>query len=154
MGSIDLNGYSVIVNSISLYNATLTNNGSVPATLTIVGGGAFRPGSVFVNAVICDGTSQLSLVIDCAGYGVCFQNTVSSYTGTTNIEAGHLDITSGSTLGNSAIVDAALLNFINNPGTFTNPISGSGTIDNQGSGAVTLTALEAFFGSLVGDINQ
>ena len=128
-------------------------------TLQIGGGGV--SGSLGQSAVIDDGTldfnrSDLYVVpvaitgsgeIVQLGHGTLVLDASNSYAGATTISAGTLQIGNGGTLGSGPVVDNSVL-LLSRSDTITlaNAISGSGSVSENGSGTVILTASNTYTG--------
>ena len=86
-----------------------------------------------------------------AGAGTTILTGANTYTGTTTISAGTLQIGSGGTagtLGTGAVTDSAALIFNEtDSNTVANVISGSGTLTQAGSGTTILTGANTYTGT-------
>jgi fibronectin-binding autotransporter adhesin len=137
--TLDVNGLSFqLVNLTGSASGTLTNLGSQAATATL----NTQIASVF-DGVITNGASALNLVK--TGSGTLSLTGTNTYSGTTTVTAGTLNVgragTSG-TLGSGAVIVGAagrlLLNRTNDL-LVTNAISGAGEVIKGSAGTTTLT---------------
>ncbi|BCU77910.1 autotransporter-associated beta strand repeat-containing protein [Luteolibacter sp. LG18] len=147
--NFDLNGFDqTIANLVRVGNTTLAlNNGASAATLTInyTGGSP----SAFDGA-ITNGTSAVAVTKTGSGTFVLSGGTANSYTGTTTISGGTLQIGNAGTTGAitaSAVVNNATFAFNRtNAYSFTGAISGSGQVVQAGTGTTTLTGALSYTG--------
>ncbi len=101
---------------------------------------------------ITDGAGSANLVKN--GSGSVTLNTVNSYTGTTTINDGTLQLGNGTTDGDiatsSSIINDGILVFNRSAGSFTygNPISGFGEIVKDGPGTQILSGTNTFSGDI------
>ena len=153
----DLNGFSQQCASLggSAIGAgaarILNNNASTASTLTV------SPAlgvSGYYQGALANGTGVLSLVK--SGEGTQILASANTYTGTTTISQGRLEVGGGSTSGSlnpaSQIVNDAILAFnrtnaITQGTDFANGISGSGRLVKAGSGTLTLTSANTYAGT-------
>ena len=106
--------------------------------LTLTGS---NTGNNTISGVIADG-SATSLALVKSGVGKWVLNKAETYSGGTTILVGTLQLGDGT--GNGSVIgpitDAGTLAFANpNPQTFSNAISGGGTLTAAGAGVLTLT---------------
>ena len=101
-----------------------------------------------VNAPIVDGTS---MAMSKVGNGTLILGGANSYTGTTTISAGALQVGNGAavgTLGTGDVLDNALLAFNrSNAMGVANAISGTGGVSQSGAGTATLTGANSYSGT-------
>ena len=94
-----------------------------------------------------------SLSFNQIGTGTTTLTGSNSYTGTTTISSGTLQVGNGSTngtLGRGAVVDNSVIAFNRSNGiTVTNQISGSGSLIQNGSGTLTLSGSKTYTGGTV-----
>ncbi|MCF7785606.1 MAG: autotransporter-associated beta strand repeat-containing protein [Prosthecobacter sp.] len=142
---LELNGLNTRIGSLA-GSGTVQNNSGTAATLTMSGNNT----STLFSGVIQDGGSgALALIKE--GSGKFTLSGSNTYTGTTTISAGELQIGSGGTtgtLGTGAVINNASL-IINRSDAITvaNAISGSGIFTQAGSGTTTLTGDNSYSGS-------
>jgi autotransporter-associated beta strand protein len=73
---------------------------------------------------------------------------VNTYSGTTRVSAGTLEIGAGGTLGTGPVINNATLAFSNTGNmTVTNPISGTGRVMKNGNGTLTLSGTASYSGA-------
>jgi len=146
---------------------TLTGTNTYTGTTTISAGtlqvgnggtsGSLGSGQVTNNAaLVFNRSDSLEVLAGIAGTGNLFQLGVgtttltgtNTYTGTTTISAGTLQVGNGGTsgsLGTGAVVNNATLRFNRSDAiTVSNTMSGSGTLVQQGSGALTLNGVNSY----------
>ena len=145
--TLDLYGYAATVAGLSgSSNARITNSAAGASTLTVA-----TPNSTETFAgLIANGSSALSLVK--SGLGTQILSGNNTYTGTTTISGGTLQVGAGGTsgsLGSGAVTNNATL-AINrsNTATVANAISGSGSVIKSGTGIVEFTASNTYNGGL------
>jgi fibronectin-binding autotransporter adhesin len=145
-GSLNLNGTSITVGNLTGTGGTITSTSSTNRTLTLGSGNA--TGGNF-QGVIEDGSGITSLVK--VGSGTIRLSGNNTYTGTTTIAAGTLQIGNAGT--SSAIADTASV--VNSSSlvydridSFTAgyAISGTGSVSQIGSGTVTLSGTNSYSG--------
>ena len=162
-GTLILTGTNGFTGGTQIAEGTLQGN-----TASIPGGTQVAPGSVHDDAKLVfnqadtdaqdffgaiDGTGSLEKI----GTGTLFLRTPNSYSGGTTLTAGTLigfaNGAAGSLQGN--IVDNATLVFQQEDfngnalnGTFSSDISGSGSVEKNGAGTLTLTGSNSFTGLL------
>ena len=169
---------SVIVDGYFATAPVILTGTDDAATTTVENGATLQIGNIESSGIVDNGT----LVFACTGSGistvsgnitgsgsvvrgvpgwnpvtVVLTGAGNTWSGGTTISNGTLQIGDGTTNGSIAgsIVDNAILDFVQNAAaTFNNTISGgSGSvIENSGAGELTLTGLNAFYGSLGGGI--
>ena len=131
----------------------LNNNSSTPSTLTVAPGSGV---SGFYQGSLADGSGVLALTK--TGLGTHVLASANSYTGTTTIAQGRLDLGSGGTTGAlspaSPIVNNGTLainrsNSITQGTDFANTISGTGGLTKSGAGTLTLTSANTYAGTTV-----
>ncbi|MCU0792773.1 MAG: autotransporter-associated beta strand repeat-containing protein [Opitutaceae bacterium] len=154
----DLNGYNQQVASLGGSASgdaarILNNNASTPSTLT-VSPAAGTTG--FYQGRLADGAGVLSLVMSGPGTQILVAN--QSYTGSTTINGGTLQLGDGNTTGtllpaSQIITHGTLAINRNNTATqgndFANGISGSGRLLKSGAGTVVLTSANTYAGATV-----
>ena len=117
-------------------------------------GTTFTYGGVIANSN--NGANALGLAL--LGNGTTILTGNNSYSGTTTISGGTLQIGDGGTtgtLGNGAVVDNAALVFNRSDAvTIGNAISGSGDFTQAGAGTTTLTASNSFRGTASASAGQ
>jgi fibronectin-binding autotransporter adhesin len=127
---------------------TGTATGSNTTALTLNGTGI---GGMLLSGVIGDGSGggKLGLLVNSGGT-VTFAGS-NGYTGGTTITSGTLQVGNGSTggtLGTGAVTDNSVLTFIHSDSlTVGNAISGSGMLNQNGAGTLTLTAADSYTGT-------
>jgi autotransporter-associated beta strand protein len=155
LGTFDLNGQSQQIAglvSTTGTNAAATKNtvtSATAATLTInVASGvtkSYGDGTVTNSGVI---TGALSL--EKSGLGTQVLGDANTYSGTTTISAGTLQVGAGGTTGTLAgaiINNAALIFNHSGPITAANVISGTGNMTKAGAGTLTLSGANTFTGT-------
>jgi len=125
--------------------ATVTDNGTLAYNLS---------GNTTVSTIIT-GTGNLTQ----AGTGTTILTANNTYSGTTNITAGTLQVGSGSiagSLGTGVIADSGLLVYnLSRNSTIANPLTGSGTLQNVYLGTTqTLTNVTGFTGTYAVSTNE
>lgn len=148
-----LNGNITVVGdtTIGQEGGTLTGNitSGAAGTQTLTFAGAVANSST-VSGAIADGVGTIALIQNRAG-GTLTLTGANTYSGATTISAGTLRIGNGGTtgtLGSGDVVNNAALVFNRSDDlTVANRISGSGTLEKQGAGILTLTGANAYAGS-------
>ena len=139
---LDLNGFNQSIGSLSGGGSTGGNVTLGSASLTV---GADNSNTAFGGVI--SGSGNLIKV----GSGNLTLTGSSTYTGTTTISAGTLQIGAGGTTGSIAstsIVNNANLAFDRSDATsFSGTISGSGALTKLGSGTLTLTNANTYTGA-------
>jgi autotransporter-associated beta strand protein len=149
---------------------TITVGGSAPSTITttngkanhLVGGGTTTfdvadatgnsAGDLIVSVPLRDGSGDYpgGSSLAKSGAGTMVLSATNIYTGTTTISAGTLQIGDGGTTGapgNAQIFNDGILAFnLSNTRTFANTISGSGALQQLGTGTLILTAANDYTG--------
>ena len=141
-GQLDLAGFSSQIGSLA-GSGTVTNTGSVGTVLTA---GVNNSSTIF-NGVVQDGAGTLGLTK--VGTGTLTLTAADSYGGGTTISAGTLQIgnagTTGSIVGN--VLDNGNLAFNRTDNvTFPGIVSGTGSLNQLGTGTLTLTAADTYAG--------
>ncbi len=139
-----LNNFDEIIGSLA-GAGTVTNGGAAARTLT-TGGDAT---STAFSGVIQNGAAGLTNLTK-AGAGTFTLSGDNTYTGTTTIGAGTLQIGNGGTTGSIAgnIVDNGALVFSHsNAQAYAGVVSGSGTLTKNGSNTLTLTGNNTYAGA-------
>ncbi|MFM7109418.1 MAG: autotransporter-associated beta strand repeat-containing protein [Planctomycetaceae bacterium] len=144
--TLDLNGYSASVGGMTAgTNAVIDNTAVGTATLTM---GPSSGTSTFAG-VIKNTSGAVSVVK--AGAGTQVLTGANTYTGTTTISAGTLQVGNGGTtgaIGGGAVVDNGQLAFNrSNALTVSAAISGTGGVSQVGTGTTTLTGGNTFTGN-------
>jgi T5SS/PEP-CTERM-associated repeat protein/autotransporter-associated beta strand protein len=160
-------GVGVVVNQGTINNGVSLDN-SYANQVTFYPGSIIKSGlNMGTNAssqIILDGTgtANFSSAISGAltwkglllkqGAGAWNVDTALHNPGPDTIAAGALVVVDGGTLGSAAVVDNSTLEF-NCAGTktFSNSVSGSGALQNLGSGAVTITSACTYSGGTTED---
>jgi fibronectin-binding autotransporter adhesin len=152
-GYIDLNGYNQSVRGVASVAGSgggnggiITNRGNTDATLSLAGTTA----NLTYNGIITDGpTNKVNVVLNSSGRTQIF-NGNNTYTGTTRISAGTLQIgttTTGSLSLSSNIINNGTLTF-NRTGTVNSgSISGTGNLIKLGTGTLNLSGTNSYTGS-------
>jgi fibronectin-binding autotransporter adhesin len=145
--TIDMNGFNTSIQRLS-GAGTITNDGAAAATLTLNNPAG---GDTTFSGVIEDGTSAVALTK--SGAGTLTLSGANTYTGTTTISAGTLQIGNGGTTGTlgtgNVVNNAALVFNRSNDITVANVISGTGSLTKEGAGTLTLTGVNnAFTGAV------
>jgi outer membrane autotransporter protein len=142
---LNLNGSSNTVGSLA-GNGTVTNNGESPATLTVGGNNS----STALRGNLSDGSSRLGLTK--IGVGTMIVIGGNTYTGGTTITAGAWQIgndgTTGSLVGN-VVDNGALIFNRSNTLTFGGVVSGTGSVQQDGSGTTILSGTNTYSGGTV-----
>ncbi len=141
---LSLNNFNEVIGSLA-GAGTVTNGGAASSTLTTGGNNT----STLFSGVIQNGAAG-STNLTKSGTGTFTLSGTNTYTGTTTISAGTLQIgnggTSGSILGD--VTDNATLSFNrSNSYSFGGVVSGSGALEQNGTGSTTLTATELYTGA-------
>ena len=148
-GQIDLNGYSQVIGSLSGAGTVANLATGTIATLTV---GADNASTTFSGSLSETPGSTGVLSLTKTGTGTFTLNTLTNtYSGGTLISGGTLQLGDGVSNGNAgtgAIIDnAALLLTQGSAYTLANPISGTGTLTQNGPGTVTLTGAATYTGA-------
>jgi fibronectin-binding autotransporter adhesin len=134
--------------------ATIDLTGTPRNTVLGNGGGTLDVdgGTTLTNAGVISGVGKLTK----AGDGLLILANHDTYTGGTEITAGTLQLGNGTAVGNNSADGSIVGDITNNAAlvfdqfdayTFGGVISGSGTVTQQGAGAVTLTADNTYTGT-------
>jgi fibronectin-binding autotransporter adhesin len=140
-GTLDLGGFNQTVSSLS-GAGVVTNSGSPLATLTNQGA------SSTFSGVIQDGSSTTSLVQNSPGNTLILTGN-STYSGTTTIAAGTLQLGNGGTSGqiSTDAIDNGTLAFDRSDiVTATGLISGTGSVTQIGTGTTVIAAANTYTG--------
>jgi fibronectin-binding autotransporter adhesin len=140
-GTFDLNGANQTIGSLT---------SSDPTTQVTLGGAALTTGNDNTNTIFAgtiSGPGNLAKI----GSGVFTLTGPNSYTGTTTVSGGTLQIGNGGSGGSiastSAVVDNATLVFNSADSfTFSPPIGGSGSVIQAGTGELTLAGSNSYAG--------
>ena len=151
-GSLDLNGVSQAVASLSDYTPGSGGNifNSATATPTVLTLQPASGTSVFSGSIQGGGSlGAISLAVN--GNGVQVLTGANTYTGSTTVNGGTLQIGNGGTTGSinatSGVVTNAILAFNRSDNiSFAPAISGSGGVTQMGPGAVALTGSLSYTG--------
>jgi autotransporter-associated beta strand protein len=143
--TLELNGLNARVGSLA-GSGTVQNNSTTAAALTT---GGNNTSTTFSGVIQDGGAGALSIVK--TGSGVFTLTGANTYTGTTTISAGVLQVGSGGTtgmLGSGAVTNNTSL-IINRSDALIigNDISGSGSLTQAGAGTTTLTGDNSYSGS-------
>src|SRR5207244_1093652 len=141
--TLRLNNFNETIGSLA-GAGTVTNGGAGNRTLTT---GGDNTSTVF-SGVIQNGAAG-AINLTKTGTGTFILTGANTYTGTTTISAGTLQIGSGSTTGSVAgnIVDNAALVFNRSDAlTYAGVISGTGSLTKSGAGTLTLTGANTYTG--------
>ena len=147
--ALSLNGYNDTIGSLSGAGTVKNNNADRTAVL-IVGD---ADSTIFSGSIIDGSTKSLGLTKQ--GAGTLTLSGANTYTGTTTISAGTLQIgnnnTTGSLSPSSAIVNNATLSFdrtntITQGTDFAPVISGTGAVRQEGSGTLVLNGANNYSG--------
>ena len=133
--------------SLSGTGGTIQTQGSSGSSLghLVVGGS----GTSTYGGVIANGGSGNSLDLTKVGTGMQILTGANTYTGTTTISAGTLQVGNGGTTGSlaSAVLNNSALNFNRSDSlTYSNIISGAGSVAQVGTGATVLTGSNTYTG--------
>lgn len=147
-GSLDLNGFSPTVSTLnSAVEGLITNGSAAMSTLTVSGGGSF--GGVIQNGVGATGLAVTGGTLTLTG--------ANTYTGGTTISGGTLQIGNGGMTGviaGNVTNNATLAINRSDAVTFGGVISGTGTVNQIGSGTTMLTGVNsAMAGQFTGTAN-
>ena len=150
--AFDVNGNSQQVASLSDYTAgsggtVVNSNTSIVSTLTLSATG----GASTFSGVIAGGGTLGTLNLVMSGSGTQVLAGSNTYTGSTTINGGTLQIGAGGTTGSinstDAVTDNAVLAFsCSGTLTFSVPISGSGTVTMLGPGTLALGGSNTYTG--------
>ena len=143
-GTLDLNGLSYTVNGLS-GGGTVTSNAAGALTFGV---GADDSGGTFSGSIL-NGAGTLSLLK--VGNGLIKLTGTNTYSGTTTINAGTLQIGSGGTsgsIGTANIANNATLRFNRSDAvTIANVIDGTGQFVQAGPGVLTLAGTNTYTGN-------
>lgn len=152
-GVVDLNGSTATVTSLSTSGTgtgnLIGNGGTGQATLTVAGGTSTYSGSI--KDTITSGTGTLALAVTGGSLTLAGNN---SYSGLTSVSSGAtLQIGNGGTsgtLGNTQLnVDGTLAFNRSDNLSVAGTISGQGSLQQNGTGKLTLTADSTYAGPTV-----
>ena len=141
-GLFDLNGIGITVNGLTGAGVvTTTLSSQTPTTLTV---GAANASSTFQGAIL---DSQGPIALTKVGSGIVVLVGTNGYSGLTTIDAGTLQLGSGSTGGIIAgsVLNNGVLAFNLSNATYGGTISGSGSLTTPG-GSVVLTGSNSYTG--------
>ncbi|MCX7415172.1 MAG: autotransporter-associated beta strand repeat-containing protein, partial [Planctomycetia bacterium] len=135
-GWLNLNGFSTTVGTLSGSSGGVITTNTVEGTATLT---TFVTGtSLYAGTIVDNGAGKIAMVK--SGDGTLALSAANTFTGTTTIQAGTLELRGGSLAG--PIVNNATLAFTNTLGVATvlsGQVSGSGNMFVNGGGAVRLT---------------
>jgi len=160
-GSGDTNGQFVF--NTSSFNATSDTSGNAAQfnasasllsdqTFNVTRGAAAPAADLIVSGPIIPFGNQTNNITK-SGNGIMVLSGSNTYTGSTTVSAGTLQIGNGGTTGSlgsgtSAVTDNATLVFNRSDSiTVSNAISGTGTLTQAGAGTLTLTGSSSFSGA-------
>jgi fibronectin-binding autotransporter adhesin len=142
--TLDVAGFANSIGSLA-GGGTVTNSSATAATLTTGGDNT----STTASGTIQNGAGTLGLTK--TGSGTLTLTGANTYSGTTTISAGTLQVGNGSTtgaLGTGAVVDNSALTFNRSDNlTQAGAISGTGTLGQAGTGTLTLSATNTYTGA-------
>ena len=141
------NGFASVTSTLLLRDATLDLNGFTIGTLTRPINNVQLESGTLRNVTEINGGGALSKTTA----GVLVLEGVNAFSGTLTVAGGTLQVGTGSTtgtLGSGAVVNNAAL-VINRAGTYAvaNAISGTGTLDLNGSGRIVFSGNNAYAGA-------
>lgn len=113
------------------------NNGTNNYTLSSTGGFGITGGSIIKN-----GDAKVTLT------------TANSYTGSTTINSGTLEISGSGSIATSSLITnngSLVFDLASSPNNYLNPIAGTGTFTKKGAGALTLGGANTFTGDFTLD---
>ncbi|WP_395741000.1 autotransporter-associated beta strand repeat-containing protein [Prosthecobacter sp.] len=143
--TLELNGLNSSIGSLA-GSGIVQNNGATAATLTLGGNNA----DTTFSGIIRDGGAG-AFSLEKAGRGTFTLTGANTYSGTTTIDAGVLQVGSGGTtgaLGTGAVTNNAQLTINRSNGiTVGNDISGNGSLTQAGAGTTTLSGNSSYTGS-------
>ncbi|TCU96311.1 autotransporter-associated beta strand repeat-containing protein [Roseateles saccharophilus] len=143
-GRLDLAGLSQAINGLS-GSGVIDNSNASAVTLTV---GANNGTGNFAGAIQ---NSSGALALTKSGTGTIVLSGTNTYAGLTTISAGTLQVgAAGSTgtLGSGSVTDNAALVFNrSNALTITNDISGSGSLEQAGTGTTTISGNNSYAGN-------
>ncbi len=138
-GTLDLGGFSETTGAVTLSGGTISN-GTLVAALSASSG---------TFTAILGGSGSLTK----SGNGTLVLTTANTYSGTTTINEGTLQIGSGGTvgtIGSGAISNAGTLAFNRSDAvTVANVISGAGSVSYSGGGTFTVSGASSYEGGTV-----
>lgn len=145
------NGFTIANLDTLLGNISVANTAAqglqFAATIAIDttnAGGSFTQGNAFTDSTgAFGGKINLSKV----GSGTLVLDKTNSFTGTTTLSVGTLEVTGSIATSSNIINNAALLFNSGSAQSFPNPITGTGTISKSGAGTLTLSNANTFTGT-------
>ncbi|MBU3577884.1 autotransporter-associated beta strand repeat-containing protein, partial [Polynucleobacter sp. UK-Kesae-W10] len=142
--SVASNFFQGNIYAVQIYNTALSASqiqGNTAASLTVGNGSNTNFSGVISNAISLTKTGTSTLTLSGAN----------TYSGTTTISAGTLQVGAGGATGNlgtgSIVNNAALIYNLSNAYTESNAISGSGTLTQNNASVLTLTGANTYTGS-------
>jgi fibronectin-binding autotransporter adhesin len=134
----------------STFTVTNTISGNAGGqTLSLVSTGA---GNTLISGTIIDGGGSVGVTVNDSGSGMTVFTGTNTYSGTTTISAGTLELGDGTsghdgTIAGASIVDnGTLLLNRNGSSAYAGAISGSGAVTKSGSGSQTLSGSSSYTG--------
>lgn len=145
------NGFTVANLDALLGNISVANTaaqglqfGVTIAIDTTNAGGSFTQGNAFTDSTGAFG-GKISLTK--VGSGTLVLDETNTYTGTTTLSVGTLEVTGSIATSSNIINNAALLFNSGSAQSFPNPITGTGTISKSGAGTLTLAGSNTISGT-------